>query len=1104
MNAKYLSPVVFSLLAACGGLNSADKDACMAGSDCAAGLVCISFVCAEGTASDTDGDTLVDEQELAGWEIVIDDKGFGLEVGAELLTRKMVMSDPTKPDTDGDGLADNEELLERSDPTAADTDGDGLKDLAEKVRWQSNLLSVDTDGDAKNPNDNTLPLAALFDGAEVAAGTSPTLSDTDGDARSDFEERDDALRDPRIAEIPQATLRVVGNVAIELNVEYSDAVGQEVTYGEEFATTEASRNSRSDMESTAVTIAASQGGEGFFDDLEFSKEGAIKFFGGIALELGRQGTCTAAAGGEVAFSKEAPDLLNDAVDGVFGLVGDIFNAVGGGATGACDPPTPETTNTTSTTFTSESSRSATETYSEYRTDSNTRTETASDGTITVGFELKNSGISAFTLVNPTVTVMQWVSSPSPTAASGSGAFRTLATLRAIDGGVLDGNGNRTFTLSPNDATIVQMSNDAVNADFTKDLLARPKAIFFSPAQFEISDAEGASFTFLTEETFGRTATLVIDDGVADTQRFQIATNVDRNEDGTLAGVRMGTVMQDILQQEYTTRSVARTAEDGSTVMVQELESIGNLANQRSANRGDPESGVAGDSEGLWIIYVKRPEQAEATLPFDDVAILPGDEVRLVYVRDVDGDGVMRREEALYGSSDEDNDSDGDGLSDYEELKRGWTVPIVYDEQGVSKTVSYKVTSNPTLSDSDSDGLDDQAERLLGTDPNNFDTDDDGISDRCEAQPLDADNTVANAECTEIPKFAILTGGAGRVLGIDVDGTLLDIGPSPELSGVGQSVVTSSGAHVYIGGGQGGASVVAHDFDTNSGAITPNPYPQVGSTSGLRSYEATVAHPFLPAVYVANHNVDSDGVYAYRIDNGVQKGRLLSIGNERAGVQQPDQLVITPDGRFLFAIGSSRELMTLGINLDPNAGEIGELTRLPNDVIRQNVAYNPVAIAMSPDGSQLFVSGTRINGQVRTNTIHAYNIDPVSGALTIVALADPRGPPQSTLRMVVHPSGDFLYALDSSSAYLFTINQQTGTVNWVDVDGDPNNNVNGVKTGFALNADDMKIGPNGLFAFTTTRGETASIVIDSMGFLDVAGAQTIPFGWDYITVYSEIP
>lgn len=1094
---------LFLLVAACSGLDAGGKNACMGAADCSDGLVCIEFVCGEGSASDTDGDGLVDEQEIAGYEIVIDDKGFGLEVGADLLTARQVTSDPTNPDTDGDGLDDQEELLERSDPRQKDTDGDGLDDLAEKRRWRSNLLSVDSDGDAKNPNDNTLPLAALFDGGEVMAGTSPTLADTDGDARSDFEERDSAVRDPRVAEIPQADLRVVGELTVQLNVEYADAQGEETTYGEAYSTTEASSQSRSDMESTAVTIAASKGGEGFFDDLEFSPEGAIKFFGGHALELGRQGVCQAASGGEVKFSQNAPDLLNQVTDAIFGLAGAIFNETGLGATGACDPPTPETTNTTSTTLTRESSRSATETYSEYRTESRTRTETTSSGTMTVGFQIENIGKSTFTLVNPTVTVMQWVLSPSPRSEVGSGAFRTLATLSAIDGGVLDGAGNRVFTLAPNESTIVQMSNERVNADFIKEFLARPEAIFFSPAQFDISDAEGANFKFLTEETYGRTATLVIDDGISPPQRYQVATNADRTEDGMLAGVRMGTVLQDILRIPYETVQVARQDASGATVMIEELESIGNLANQRAADRGDPENGVAGDSEGVWLIYVKRPAQAEAALPFDELRILPGDEVRLVYLRDIDGDGVMRREEMLYGASDMDPDSDDDGLTDYEELKKGWLVTITYDDGGADEMVSYRVSSNPTRMDSDGDGLTDFEERALGTDPNNPDTDDDGQSDRCEVLPLDTNDTVENGACLPVPKFAFI---GAQVFGIEADGTMVDLEQSVPVAAA-DVVVTSSGAHVYVAGGRNGnATVTACDFDKRSGTITLNPYPQEDwGSGGLKNFATVVKHPFLDVFYAGNADGESDGIYAYRVEQGTQPGRAIRISTERGGLSSPDQIVITPDGRYLITIGNANEIMTLGINLDPAAGELGETIDLRDGRTRQSLAFFPTGIAMSPDGSMLFLSGTRVQNQVRSNFMRSYWIDPVDAALTEIPLANPRGP-QYIDRLLMHPSGDYVYALESNvKLSMFTVNRQTGTVSWIDVDGDPANDVGGEKTGFALsNLRDAEIGPNGMYLFGITNDEAVTWTFDAMGFVDIASARSVPALGSNITIYSEIP
>ncbi len=73
------------------------------------------------------------------------------------------------------------------------------------------------------------------------------------------------------------------------------------------------------------------------------------------------------------------------------------------------------------------------------------------------------------------------------------------------------------------------------------------------------------------------------------------------------------------------------------------------------------------------------------------------------------------------------DSDGDGLSDNAEM-RGWMVTV----QGVDKTVSSRAaTSDPTVPDTDGDGLWDAQEANLRIDPRAADTDDDQLNDYAE-------------------------------------------------------------------------------------------------------------------------------------------------------------------------------------------------------------------------------------------------------------------------------------------------------------------------------------------------------------------------------------
>ena len=1044
---KYPILLLPLLLLAC-DLDDTGKTECNGADDCTRGLACIEFECVEGdpALSDTDGDGRTDVEELAGYEVIIDEQGFGLAADASFLTRRLVDSDPTLPDTDADGLDDSQEFLERSDPRREDTDGDGLTDLEEKNRFLSNLLTVDSDGDSRGQDGSTIPLAALFDGAELEVGTSPTLADTDGDGKSDFEERDSAARDPRVAEIPQVSIRAVGELTVQMNVTYTDEETTEVTYGNTYSTTEASRTSRTDMESTAVTMAASSGGQGFFDDLELSPEGALKFFGGKALEFGRSASCQARTSDQVAFSSDDPGLLEQAAGVVEGLVGDIFNATGLNDSPVCEAPSPEMTTTTQATLTRESSQSATASYAEYRTDSNTRTETASSGTVSIGIEIDNVGISAFDLVNPSITMMQYVQDPSPNADLGAGAFRTLATLRPIDGGVLDENGNRTFTVTPDDAPqVVQFENREVNANFIKSFLARPQAVFFAPANFVLNDADGANFDFIVEETFTRTATLVIDDGVSEAQRFQIATNVERTADGELLGAKMGTVLSDVLEVPFTTASVDRAG-----TLVDELEAIGELANQRATERGDPATGVLRDTEGLWVIYVRREEQAVATLDFEDIRILPGDEVRLVYIRDVDGDGLMAREEIVFGTTDDNPDSDNDGLTDFEEAKVGWDVTISFGSP--VETVTYRVTADPVREDSDGDGWTDLEERDQGTDPQNPDTDDDGRIDPCEVAPTDLNASDNNGECGPLAVVAWVTEQSGfeniNVINISPSGELSIAPTSPFTTTTGdggRTVFHPTAPHAYMVSGQNG-NVAVHAFDLDAGSLpTPNPFPPGRlKDSALDRWRDIEIHPSGAFVFASDEG-DNDVFVSFSVDIDENPGRLTEEDVDTT-IDPASIIVVDPFGRFVIA---SKQGLYAIYDLESS----GALAPLLDDFVTGNLPPH-FDLAFSPDGA--FVYAIRFDG-----TMSVYAFDRQDRSLTEVA-GSPF--PSAFGQIRVHPSGEFLYTVDRANdgVQLHRIDLDTQSVALIDIDGDPLNGQNG----FGEDISDASFDLSGEWMFTT--------------------------------------
>ncbi len=100
--------------------------------------------------------------------------------------------------------------------------------------------------------------------------------------------------------------------------------------------------------------------------------------------------------------------------------------------------------------------------------------------------------------------------------------------------------------------------------------------------------------------------------------------------------------------------------------------------------------------------------------------------------DDDGDGLTNAEEERLGTDPEKFDTDGDGLSDGDEVLKYHTDPLKFDTDGDGLSDGDEVLkyhTDPLKMDTDGDGLSDGDEVLkYHTDPLKVDTDGDGLSD----------------------------------------------------------------------------------------------------------------------------------------------------------------------------------------------------------------------------------------------------------------------------------------------------------------------------------------------------------------------------------------
>lgn len=99
--------------------------------------------------------------------------------------------------------------------------------------------------------------------------------------------------------------------------------------------------------------------------------------------------------------------------------------------------------------------------------------------------------------------------------------------------------------------------------------------------------------------------------------------------------------------------------------------------------------------------------------------------------DTDGDGLSDYEEmGNYGTDPVQPDTDSDGLSDYDEIRKHFSDPNKSDSDndGIADGKAVESGKNPVSGDADHDGLADEDEARIGTKPGKPDTDSDGVSD----------------------------------------------------------------------------------------------------------------------------------------------------------------------------------------------------------------------------------------------------------------------------------------------------------------------------------------------------------------------------------------
>ncbi|GHF45690.1 hypothetical protein HNQ07_002296 [Deinococcus metalli] len=692
-------------------------------------------------------------------------------------------------------------------PSAAgvDTDGDGISDADEVAGYDvtvkeagvekktyhvtSDPAKKDTDGDG------------LTDGQERALFTDPGKADTDDDGLSDPQEINTLASDPNDRDTDGDAQ---GNPAL--------FDGQEVnTYGTSPTLRDSDGDKYSDYEEIIVRGGVYNPLVANTPRLELSVATAPSIDLNVTRttdnSLVKSHTATLSLGTQD--SRSVTDTQSQQVTAE--LSATLGAEVSGGTDGFNAKVSASVTATAgygyekTASYTTDSVRSAQQTAEDALSESSAAGTALSGGKLKVGFTVKNTGDISFKLDNLQITALR----RDP---ANPGKYLVVGGLTT--------SANQAVLASAQSTGILPATVD-LNSDLAVALMERPQDLLFQFSTYNLKDDQDRDFQFLKETTNAQTALVVIDYGNGDVVRERVATNVER-QGGRIVGVKLSKVLKDILKLRYATSTTP-----GGVQVLKSLQDTG-------ANfKGDVSSGVSDHS--VWAVVGSNDLNVAPNTNFDDITLTQNSEIRVLRVQDKDQDKLLANEEYVYGSSDTKADTDGDGLSDYDEARVGWDVTTAALVKGYPR----HVYANPAAADSDGDSLNDAQEKAKGTDPLNPDTDRDGDGDATDPKPLDLGVTsnaapVVNSATAAIgtvgtPERVTLSGMASDVNN-NLSSVTVDWGDSSPVSMVTSAPASYTAAHDYAASGSYTVTVTARD----SAGLTSAPRTQTVNVTNFKT------------------------------------------------------------------------------------------------------------------------------------------------------------------------------------------------------------------------------------------------------------------------------
>jgi 6-phosphogluconolactonase (cycloisomerase 2 family) len=269
-----------------------------------------------------------------------------------------------------------------------------------------------------------------------------------------------------------------------------------------------------------------------------------------------------------------------------------------------------------------------------------------------------------------------------------------------------------------------------------------------------------------------------------------------------------------------------------------------------------------------------------------------------------------------------------------------------------------------------------------------------------------------------------------------------------LNGVNASAVSPDGKHLYVASsGDFSISLFRRNITTGEATFVQIWRDDIGGVEGLDGARHVVISPDGKHVYVAAANDETVTVFSRNsTTGGLSFLEIFDLGAENSG--PVEFLAITPDGRDLFAItgpdGSAHGAVAQ-FKRDVTTGKLTWIYLYQDESLDGFGAWNHIdEVAVSPDGKYVYVIYNQILSVFRLNSANS-ELVLVEHEIHRDGASDGLGDPRS---VVVSPDGKFIYVVDSSAIATYSRNASTGEIDFIEIDEDGVNGVDGLRGAIA--------------------------------------------------------